>query len=135
MTELLFDERDSLPEGRGKASLVGVGEEIEYVQAMTHTPHFGNRLCLAIGAKSYLSFSNKRSAANCAITILLMDKHDAGRRSQRQTFQTSTVDVPDDDKILVALETFISGRPNHRIGDRYKDLKELSHNIDNPAGV
>ena len=27
------------------------------------------------------------------------------------------------------------GRPHHRIGDRYKDLEELGHDVKNPAAV
>lgn len=28
-----------------------------------------------------------------------------------------------------------SRRPHHRIGDRYQDLKDLGHDLDNPAAV
>jgi len=97
LTEMLLDETGDLLEGCGKASVVGMGGEIEHAQAMTHTLHFGNQFREAIGAKSYLAFSNTRGAANCAITIPLMDKHDAGRRSHYQTIQTSVVDAPADD--------------------------------------
>jgi len=34
-------------------------------------------------------------------------------------------DAPAPDEIIVALGASIGGRPNHRIGDRYQDLKEL----------
>ena len=135
LTEMLLDETGGLLEGCGKASLVGMGGEIEHAQAMTHTLHFGNQFREAIGAKSYLAFSNTRGAANCAITIPLMDKHDAGRRSHYQTIQTSVVDAPADDEILIALGASIGGHPNHRIGDRYEDLKDLGRDLDNPAGV
>ncbi len=27
------------------------------------------------------------------------------------------------------------GRPHHRIGDRYEDLKAMGRDVDNPAGV
>jgi hypothetical protein len=64
-----------------------------------------------------------------------MDKHDAGRRSHYQTIQTSVVDAPADDEILIALGASIGGHPNHRIGDRYEDLKDLGRDLDNPAGV
>ena len=29
----------------------------------------------------------------------------------------------------------VAGHPHHRIGDRYEDLKEMGHDVDNPAGV
>ena len=34
-----------------------------------------------------------------------------------------------------AVGASIGGHPLHRIGDRYKDLKEMGHDVDNPAGV
>jgi hypothetical protein len=67
--------------------------------------------------------------------IPLMDKHDAGRRSHYLTIQTSVADAPGSDEILIALGASIGGRPHHRIGDRYQDLKELGHDVDNPASV
>ena len=122
-------------EGCGKASVVGMGGEIEHAQALTHTLHFGNQFREAINAKSYLVFSNTRGAANCAITIPLMDKDDAGRRSHYQTIQTSISVAPAEDAIIVALGPSVGGHPNHRIGDRYEDLREMGHDVDNPAGV
>jgi len=35
----------------------------------------------------------------------------------------------------VALGAATGGRPHHRIGDRYTDLKEMGHDLENPAGV
>ena len=89
----------------------------------------------AVSAKSYLSFCNIRGGANAPIMIPLMDKNDAGRRSQYLTIQLSIPDAPADDEIVVALGASIGGRPHHRIGDRYQDLKDLGHDIDNPASV
>ena len=40
-----------------------------------------------------------------------------------------------EDEIVVALGVSIGGHPHHRIGDRYQDLKEMGHDVDNPAGV
>ena len=40
-----------------------------------------------------------------------------------------------EDEIIVALGASIGGHPNHRIGNRYEDLKEMGHDVDNPAGV
>ena len=40
-----------------------------------------------------------------------------------------------DDEVVVVLGAALSGRPHHRIGDRYQDLREMAHDVDNPAGV
>ena len=135
LTEMLLDAVGDQLEGCGKSSVVGMGGEIEHAQAMTHTLHFGNQFREAIGAKSYLAFSNTRGSANCAITIPLMDKHVGGRRSHYQTIQTSIADAPADDEIIIALGASIGGHPNHRIGDRYEDLRDMGRDFDNPAGV
>ena len=39
------------------------------------------------------------------------------------------------DEIVVALGASVGGRPHHRIGDRYQDLKDLGHDSNNPAAV
>ena len=135
LTRMLLDVTGDWLEGCGKASVVGMGGEIEHAQALTHTLHFGNQFREAINAKSYLVFSNTRDAANCVITIPLMDKDDAGRRSHYQTIQTSISDAPAEDEIIVALGVSVGGHPNHRIGDRYEDLREMGRDVDNPAGV
>ncbi len=44
-------------------------------------------------------------------------------------------DAPRNDEIVVALGGATGGRPHHRIGDRYQDLGELGHDVDNPASV
>ena len=67
--------------------------------------------------------------------IPLMDKNDEGRRSHYLTIQTSIADAPAHDEILVALGASVGGRPHHRIGDRYQDLKELDADVGNPASV
>lgn len=135
LTEMLLSVTGDRLEGCGKASVVGIGGEIEHAQAMTHTVHFGNQLREAVDAKTYLVFSNTRGAANCAITIPLMDKDDGGRRSHYQTIQTSICDAPAEDEIVVALGASVGGHPNHRIGDRYQDLAEMGRDPANPAGV
>ncbi|HKL06795.1 MAG TPA: amino acid synthesis family protein [Roseovarius sp.] len=135
LTGMLLDITGDQLEGCGKASVVGMGGEVEHAQALTHTLHFGNQFREAINAKSYLVFSNTRGAANCPITIPLMDKDDGGRRSHYQTIQTSVADAPAEDEIIVALGGSVGGHPNHRIGDRYEDLREMGRDVDNPAGV
>jgi hypothetical protein len=112
-------------EGYGKAAVVGTSGEIEHASALIHTLRFGNRFRKAVGAKSYLSFTNTRGGPNCPIVIPLMHKLDEGMRSHYLTIQFGILDAPAPDEIVVALGASIGGRPHHRIGDRYQDLKEL----------
>lgn len=135
LTDNLLELSGGTIEAVGKASLVGMGGEIEHGQALTHSLWFGNQLREAISAKSYLVFANSRGAAGAMLTMPMMDKDDGGRRSHYQTFQTSVADAPADDEIIIALTGSLGGNPHHRIGDRYADLAEMGHDIDNPAGV
>ena len=122
-------------EAYGKAAVVGLDGEIEHASALIHTLRFGNFYREAVGAKSYLSFTNTRGPADSPIVIPLMDKNDAGRRSHYLTIQFSIADAPRSDEIVVAIGGSIGGRPHHRIGDRYQDLKDLGHDVENPASV
>ena len=122
-------------EAYGKAALAGTSCEIEHASAIIHTLQFGNFYREAVGAKSYLGFTNTRGPANTQIQIPLMDKHDTGRRSHYLTVQFSIYDAPDVDEIVCALGAATSGRPHHRIGDRYSDLEALGKSVDNPAGI
>src|SRR5699024_10873710 len=119
-------------EAYGKAAVVGVNGEIEHGSALIHTLHFGNIYRQAVDAKSYLSFINTRGGPNATIMIPLMDKNEAGRRSHYMTIQTAIPDAPAADEIVIALGASVGGRPHHRIGDRYQDLKELGHDVENP---
>ncbi|NLI28137.1 MAG: amino acid synthesis family protein [Acetobacter sp.] len=112
-------------EGYGKAAIVGTSGEIEHASALIHTLRFGNFYRRAVGAKSYLAFTNTRGGPNAPIVIPLMDKNDEGRRSHYLTIQFAINDAPAQDEIVVALGASIGGRPHHRIGDRYQDLAEL----------
>lgn len=112
-------------EGYGKAAVVGVSGEIEHASALIHTLRFGNHFRQAVGAKSYLAFTNTRGGPAAPITIPLMDKNDDGRRSHYLTIQFCIPDAPAPDEIVIALGASIGGRPHHRIGDRYADLAEL----------
>lgn len=112
-------------EGYGKAAVVGTDGEIEHASALIHTLRFGNKFRKAVGAKSYLSFTNTRGPANTPVVIPLMHKLDEGMRSHYLTIQFSILDAPAYDEIVVALGASIGGRPHHRIGDRYRDLAEL----------
>ncbi|MBT2131027.1 amino acid synthesis family protein [Aliiroseovarius lamellibrachiae] len=122
-------------EGYGKSAIVGVNGEVEHASALIHTLRFGNHFREAVGAKSYLAFTNTRGPANAPLQIPLMDKNDGGRRSHYLTIQLSVADAPGPDEIVIALGASIGGRPHHRIGDRYQDLKDLGHDVDNPASV
>ena len=139
--EMLTDRMLSLAgsgdaiEAYGKAAIVGLNGEIEHASALIHTLRFGNFYREAVGAKSYLAFTNTRAGANAPIMVPLMDKNDAGRRSHYLTIQFSISDAPRDDEIVIVLGGAMSGRPHHRIGDRYQDLKDLGHDLDNQASV
>jgi hypothetical protein len=122
-------------EGYGKAAVVGLDGEVEHASALIHTLRFGNHYRTAVGAKTYLAFTNTRGPANCPIMIPLMDKTDEGARSHYLTIHFAIPDAPAADEIVVALGASIGGRPHHRIGNRYKDLEELGHEASNPAGV
>ncbi|MEL6887489.1 MAG: amino acid synthesis family protein [Pseudomonadota bacterium] len=122
-------------EAYGKAAVVGVDGEVEHASGLIHTLRFGNHYREAVGAKSYLAFTNTRGGPNAPIMVPLMDKNDAGRRSHYLTVQFAIPDAPRGDEIVVVLGGATSGRPHHRIGDRYQDLKDLGHDVDNPAAV
>jgi len=115
-------------EGYGKAAIVGTSGEVEHASALIHTLRFGNLYREAVGAKSYLAFTNVRGGPACPIAIPLMHKADEGMRSHYLTIQFSIVDAPGPDEIVVALGASIGGRPHHRIGDRYQDIQEMRTN-------
>lgn len=135
LTKMILDITGDELEGYGKASVVGMGGELEHAQGITHSLWFGNQFREAVNAKTFLSFSNLRGVAGCPIIIPLMDKDDSGRRSHYQTINVNVPDAPAEDEIIVALGASVGGHPHHRIGDRYEDLKEMGHDVDNPAGL
>lgn len=122
-------------EAYGKAAIVGTRGEVEHASALIHTLQFGNFFREAVGAKSYLAFTNIRGPANTQVQIPLMDKHDAGRRSHYLTVQFSICDAPAEDELVIALGAATGGRPHHRIGDRYADLAAMGRDVENPADV
>lgn len=122
-------------EAYGKAAVVGVDGEIEHGSALIHTLRFGNYYREAVKAKSYLAFTNTRGGPNSPISVPLMDKNDAGRRSHYLTIQFAIPDAPRADEVVIVLGAATGGRPHHRIGDRYQDLKDLGHDLENPAAV
>ena len=135
LTDMILDVTGDALEGYGKASVVGMGGELEHAQALTHSLWFGNQYRDAVKAKTYLAFSNTRGAAGCPLMIPLMDKDDGGRRSHYQTIHTNVPDAPAEDEIIIALGASVGGHPLHRIGNRYDDLREMGRDVDNPAGV
>lgn len=137
LTKMIIDEAGSgeAVEAYGKSAVVGLDGEVEHASALIHTLRFGNHYRSAVGAKSYLAFCNTRGPANAPIMIPLMDKNDEGRRSHYLTIQCAIPDAPAADEVVIALGASIGGRPHHRIGDRYQDLKELGHDAANPAAV
>ena len=122
-------------EAFGKAAVVGLDGEIEHASGLIHTLRFGNFYREALGAKTYLAFTNTRGPANAPIAVPLKDKVDAGRRSHYLTVQFAIPDAPRADEVVVVLGGATGGRPHHRIGDRYQDLKDLGRDHENPAGV
>lgn len=122
-------------EAYGKAAVVGLDGEVEHASGLIHTLRFGNHYRQAVGAKSYLAFTNTRGPANAPIMVPLMDKNDAGRRSHYLTIQFAISDAPRADEIVVVLGAATSGRPFQRIGDRYQDLKDMGNDLDNPAAI
>lgn len=130
LTEMIIDAVGSgeAVEAYGKAAIVGMGGEVEHASALIHTLRFGNNYRKAVGAKSYLAFTNVRGPANTPIMIPLMHKSDEGMRSHYLTMHFAIPDAPAEDEIVVALGASVGGRPHHRIGDRYQDLKELGDN-------
>lgn len=119
----------------GKSAVVGLNGELEHASALIHTLHFGNHYRSAVGGKSYLAFNNTRGPAASPILIPMMGKNDEGSREHYLTFQFNISDAPFSDEIVVALGAALGGRPHHRIGNRYLDLKELGHDPKNPAAV
>jgi len=137
LTNLILGEVGSgdAVEAFGKSAVVGLDGELEHASALIHTLHFGNIYRNAVRARSYLAFTNTRGPANAPIVLPMMDKNDEGRRSHYLTVQFAIADAPAADELVVVLGAATAGRPHHRIGDRYQDLKELGHDVSNPAAV
>ena len=137
LTGMILDEAGGADkvEAYGKAAVVGVNGEVEHASGLIHTLRFGNHYREALSAKTYLAFTNIRGGANCPVMIPLMDKHDEGRRSHYLTVHFAIPDAPAPNELVVALGASTAGRPHHRIGDRYQDLKDLGRDVDNPASV
>ena len=114
-----------LVEAYGKAAVVGLNGEIEHAAAMIHTLRFGNILREAVSGTSFLPFNNKRASAGCVIDVPLKHKTADAQRSHFITASFSITDAPGPDELVVAMIVATGGRPHARIGDRFKDMKEM----------
>ncbi|MBK5017154.1 amino acid synthesis family protein [Pantoea sp. S62] len=119
----------------GKSAVVGLNGELEHASALIHTLHFGNHYRSAVQGKTYLAFNNTRGPANTPILVPMMGTDDEGTREHYLTMQFNINDAPFSDEIVIALGAALGGRPHHRIGNRYLDLKELGHDQKNPAAI
>ena len=119
----------------GKSAVVGLNGELEHASALIHTLHFGNHYRSAVKGKTYLAFNNTRGPANTPILVPMMGTDDEGTREHYLTMQFNINDAPFSDEIVIALGAAMGGRPHHRIGNRYLDLKELGHDQKNPAAI
>jgi amino acid synthesis protein len=120
-------------EAYGKAAVVGTDGEVEHASALIHTLRFGNQLREAVGGTSYLSFTNKRAGPGCSIDIPMAHITSSGTRSHFLTISFTIPDAPAADEIVVAIGVATAGRPHHRIGDRYEDMKEMGISSNNTA--
>ncbi|MBB3064515.1 amino acid synthesis family protein [Limibacillus halophilus] len=111
----------------GKAAVVGVDGEVEHASALIHTLRFGNILRDGAEGSSFLPFTNLRAGPGFALSIPMKHKMKE-QEGSRAHFLTATVSIPDapaPDEILVAVAVATGGRPHHRIGDRYQDMRDL----------
>ena len=118
-------------EAYGKAAVVGADGEVEHASALIHTLRFGNMLREAVGGTAYLSFTNKRAGPGCSIDIPMAHITNSGTRSHFLTISFTIPDAPAADEIVIAIGAATAGRPHHRIGDRYEDMKEMGISSNN----
>lgn len=111
----------------GKCAVVGTGGEVEHAAALIHTLHFGNRIRDAAAGTSFMPFTNTRGAPGSVLTVPLKHKlkEFEGSRGHFLTMQLAVPDAPGSDEIIVAVAFGTGERPHHRIGDRYRDAREM----------
>jgi hypothetical protein len=114
-------------EAFGKCAVTGTGGEIEHAAGLIHTLHFGNAFRIAAGGDSFLPFTNKRAGPGTALTIPMThkDAEQKGSRAHFLTLEFTIADAPADDEIVVALGAASRGRPHHRTGDRFTDMRMM----------
>lgn len=112
-------------EAYGKSAVVGTSGEIEHAAGLIHTLYFGNAFRVGAAGDAFLPFTNKRAGAGTAITIPMTHKEEKkkGTRSHFLTLEFSIADAPAHDELVVAIGAATGGRPHHRIGDRFVDMK------------
>jgi hypothetical protein len=114
-------------EAYGKAAVVGVDGEVEHAAGLIHTLHFGNAFRIGAEGNAFLPFINKRSGAGAMISFPLTHKREdmKGTRSHFLSLEFAVPDAPAATEIVVALGAASGGRPHHRIGDRFQDMKAM----------
>ena len=112
-------------EATGKASVVGLNGELEHAAAMVHTLLFGDQIRKHTFGEGALVFSNTRAGAGALITVPMVHKDELLRRTHYHTAQTSIVDAPGPDEVIVALGAASGSRPFPRIGDRDLDRRDI----------
>jgi hypothetical protein len=114
-------------EAYGKAAVVGVDGEIEHAAGLIHTLHFGNAFRIGAEGNAFLPFINKRSGPGMGISFPLTHKSEdmKGSRSHFLSLEFAIPDAPAATEIVVALGAASGGRPHHRIGDRFQDMRAM----------
>ena len=134
-TKMILKANSGTVEGHDKESVGDMEGELEHAHSMTHSLWFGNQYRDAVKAKTFLAFSNIRGLAGYSLIIPIMDIEDGGGSLHNQKIHTNVPEAPADEEIIVAVGTSLGGHPLHRIGNRYKDLREMGRHVDNPTGV
>lgn len=109
----------------GKSSIVGLNGELEHASAMVHTLIFGEEVRNRAGGASALVFTNTRAGAGAQITVPMVHKGELLTRTHYHTAQTSIVDAPRPDEVVVAVGAATGPRPFPRIGDRDTDRADI----------
>ena len=114
-------------EAFGKAAVVGIDGEVEHAAGLIHTLHFGNAFRGATNANAFLPFTHKRGAPGCSITFPMEHKREEkkGTRSHFLSFEFAIPDAPGPNEIVVIVGASDGGRLHHRIGDRFRDMKDM----------
>ena len=114
-------------EAYGKSAVVGTSGEIEHAAGLIHTLYFGNAFRAGAAGDAFLPFTNKRAGTGTPITIPMTHKEETrkGTRSHFLTLEFSISDAPAPHEIVVAIGAASGGRPHHRIGDRFLDMKMM----------
>ncbi|MEP7457483.1 amino acid synthesis family protein [Phyllobacterium sp. SB3] len=114
-------------EAFGKAAIVGTSGEVEHAAGLIHTLHFGNAFRMGADGNAFLPFINKRSGPGMMIAFPLTHKREEkkGTRSHFLSLEFAISDAPAPDELVVVLGAASGGRPHHRIGDRFQDMKAM----------